>query len=74
VQSKGWYDVSGKGFKKHIGKGKHLIIVHAGGETVFVPNGLLISIRYLNHLVQWWTKKKPVHLNFSQIKIVKKDK
>jgi hypothetical protein len=43
--------------KKPIGKGKHLIIVHAGGETVFVPNGLLISIRYLNLLVQWWTKK-----------------
>jgi hypothetical protein len=42
VQSKGWYDDSGKGFKKPIGKGKRLSIVHAGGETVFLPNGLLI--------------------------------
>jgi hypothetical protein len=67
---KGWYDDSGKDFKKLTGKGKRLIIVHAGGETGFVPNGLLIFKSFVTMV----DNKKHVHLNFNQTKIVKKDK
>lgn len=38
---KAWQDDSAEGFKPKIGKGKRFIIVHAGSETGFVPNGLL---------------------------------
>uniref|UniRef100_A0A6P7H373 Uncharacterized protein LOC114346429 n=1 Tax=Diabrotica virgifera virgifera TaxID=50390 RepID=A0A6P7H373_DIAVI len=37
-----WGHQSGKTSKKPISKGKRLIIVHAGEETGFVPNALLI--------------------------------
>lgn len=36
-----WSDSSTKGLKKPISKGSRLVIVHAGGETGFVPNALL---------------------------------
>lgn len=42
VQSKGWYDITGKCLKQSISKGKRLVIVHAGGEKGFIPNALLI--------------------------------
>lgn len=42
THNKGWYDESLKGLQKPISKGQRLIIVHAGGETGFVQNGLLI--------------------------------
>lgn len=40
--SKAWSDDSNEGLKKPISKGQRLVIVHAGGETGFVPNALLI--------------------------------
>ena len=40
--AKGWYDESGKCLKTPIGKGRRLIIVHAGEEMGFVPNALLM--------------------------------
>lgn len=42
TQSHRWSDDSGKELKKPISKGKRLIIVHAGGQNGFIPNGLLI--------------------------------
>lgn len=42
TQSHRWSDQSGKELKKPISKGKRLVIVHAGGERGFIPNGLLI--------------------------------
>jgi hypothetical protein len=37
-----WTDGSKKELHKPVAKGKRLIIVHAGNETGFVENGLLI--------------------------------
>ena len=37
-----WSDDSGKGFHAPISKGPRVVIVHAGGETGFVPNALLM--------------------------------
>lgn len=42
TQAHRWSDKSGRHLKKPISKGKRLIIVHAGGENGFIPNGLLI--------------------------------
>lgn len=42
TQPRRWTDASGKELKKPISKGQRLIIVHAGGENGFIPNGLLI--------------------------------
>ncbi|KAF2898567.1 hypothetical protein ILUMI_07612, partial [Ignelater luminosus] len=42
TQEKGWTDKTLKELQKPIGKGKRLIIVHAGGKSGFVPNALLI--------------------------------
>uniref|UniRef100_A0A6P7H5N0 Uncharacterized protein LOC114346491 n=1 Tax=Diabrotica virgifera virgifera TaxID=50390 RepID=A0A6P7H5N0_DIAVI len=40
--SKSWDDGTSKCLKSPVAKGQWLIIVHAGGEKGFVPNGLLI--------------------------------
>ena len=40
--TKCWTDNSLKGLFSDIGKGKRLIIVHAGGDMGFIPNSLLI--------------------------------
>lgn len=42
VPSRSWSDDSGKGLTSSISKGQRLIIIHAGGETGFIPNALLI--------------------------------
>jgi hypothetical protein len=49
-----WSDGSHKGLHKPIAKGKRLIIVHAGNQTGFVENGLLIftSGKYVMYYIQ----------------------
>lgn len=40
MQSKSWADESNNGLRVPISKGDRLIIIHAGGEKGFIPNGL----------------------------------
>ena len=42
TQSKDWVDDKNLSLKKPISKGQRLIIVHAGYESGFIENGLLI--------------------------------
>ena len=42
TSSKSWSDGTKEGLKKKISKGQRVIMVHAGSETGFVPNALLI--------------------------------
>lgn len=42
VKPKAWSDGSTQGLKKNISKGQRIVIVHAGSETGFVPNALLM--------------------------------
>lgn len=41
-QNKGWGDENGPPLKKKLSKGQRFIIVHAGSDSGFVPNALLV--------------------------------